>query len=92
MTTQTLQSTSTKTFVVRYEVTTYHAVEVERPENITEEDLLSSITRDELMSGEVQNDCAWDSLKSSWRDGNAAVYVYDEDDCYEDAFAEWVSF
>ena len=79
--------TATKTFIVRYP-STYHAVEVERPENLTESELLSSITRDELMSGEEQNDCGWDSLKSSWRNGDAQVYVYDEDDCYEEAFID----
>ena len=80
--------TQTKTFIVQYPVTTYHAVEVERPVDITEEELLKSITRDELMSGEEQNDCGWDSLKSNWRNKVADVYVYDEDDCYEPAFTE----
>ena len=83
MTTST--ATQTKTFLVRYPVTTYHAVEVERDTNISEEDLLKSITRTELTAGERQDDCAWDSLKSSWREGDAEVFVYDEDDCYEPA-------
>lgn len=75
-----------KTFIVRYPVVTYCAVEVERDENITEEELLASITRDDLAAGESQDDCAWDSLKAAWREADAECYVYDEDDCYEDAF------
>ena len=78
-------ATKTKTFIVRYPVTTYVAVEVERDANISEEELLRSISRDDLSKGETQDDCAWDSLKSSWRDADAVVYVYDEDDCYEEA-------
>ena len=82
----TATATKTKKFIVRYPVTTYYFVEVERAENITEEDLLNSITRDELTKGEAQNDCGWDSIKSAWRDGDAETYVYDEDDCWEEAF------
>ena len=79
--------TATKKFIVRYPVTIYCDVEVERPETITEEDLLKSITRDELGSGSTSDDCAWDSLKDRWRDKDIeAVYVYDEDDCYEEVF------
>ena len=81
--------TATKKFIVRYCVTTYQDVEVERPETITQEELLNSITRTELASGSSQDDCAWDSLKDRWRDGDAeAVYVYDEDDCYEEIFID----
>ena len=72
-----------KTFIVRYPVTTYHAVEVERDTDISEEALLESITRKELGEGEHQDDCGWDSVKTSWRDKEAEVYVYDEEDCYE---------
>ena len=72
-----------KTFVVRYPVVTYHAVEVTRPSDITEDELLQSITREELVSGEVQDDCAWDTLKMAWRDCDAEVFVYDEDECLE---------
>ena len=74
-----------KTFIVRYPVVTYHAVEVERDANITEEELLDSISKSDLMAGEAQDDCAWDSIKSAWREGEADIYVYDEDDCYEPA-------
>ena len=76
---------TTKTFIVRYPVVTYHAVEVERDATISEQALLESITRQDLVEGEAQNDCGWDSLKSSWREGDAEVFVYDEDDCYEPA-------
>lgn len=81
--------TATKKFIVRYPVTVYQDVEVERPEDITREDLINSITRTELAEGTPQDDCGWDSLKDRWRDGDAeAVYVYDEDDCYEEVFID----
>ena len=73
-----------KTFVVRYPVTTYYAVEVERDDNITENELLESITREELMKGEAQEDCAWDTLKDAWRECEGECYTYDEDGCYTD--------
>ena len=76
MTTST--STQTKTFIVRYPVTTYIDVEVTRPSDITEKELLTSIDRNELVNGVEQNDCAWDSLKSSWRDCAPDV-ILDED-------------
>lgn len=79
--------TATKKFIVRYPVTIYCDVAVERPENITEEELLKSITRNELADGDIQDDCAWDSLKDRWRDqDHEAVYTFDEDDLYEEAF------
>lgn len=80
-----MTTTTKKTFIVRYPVTTYHVVEVERDADISEDALLSSITRKELGEGEHQDDCGWDSVKTSWRDKEAEVYVYDEDDCYEPA-------
>ena len=81
MTTST--ATQTKTFIVRYPITYYYDVKVERDTSISEEDLLYSITRTELIAGERLDDFAWDSLKSSWREGDAEVFVIDEDDCYE---------
>ena len=75
-----------KTFIVRYPVTTYVAVEVERDENITEKALLESVTKDELLNGDDQDDCGWDTLKAAWREGVAEVYVYDAEGCYEDAY------
>ena len=81
--------TATKKFIVRYPLTIFCDVEVERPETITQEELLKSITRDELASGSTQDDCAWDSLKDRWRDADfEAVYVYDEDDLYEEVFID----
>ena len=74
-----------KTFIVRYPVVTYYAVEVEREEGTSVKDITESITRAELVTGEAQDDCAWDSIKEAWRDpAQAEVYVYDEDGCYED--------
>ena len=76
----------TKTFIVRYPVTSYHEVEVERDANITEEALLESVTRDDLMRGDTDDSGAWDSLKSSWRDSDAEVMVEGEDGCRDYAF------
>ena len=83
--TEATKTKETKTFVVRYAITDYVAVEVERDADISEEALLKSISKDDLVSGEHQTDGAWDSLKDAWRSQDAEVFVYDEDDCYEEA-------
>ena len=65
---------SMKTFIIRYPVVTYHNVTVVRDENITEDDLLDGITREELEEGESDTDCAWDTLKDAWREMNGEVF------------------
>ena len=67
MTTSTPTKTETQVFNITYTYTAYHSVSVERPSDISEEELLSSITRDELASGSDSGD-AWSSLKDSWRE------------------------
>ena len=42
----------TRTYRVSYEVTSYYDVYVDRPVDITQEELISSITRHDLSSGE----------------------------------------
>ena len=79
-------ATETKTFIVRYPVTTYYAVKVVRDADITEEALLQSVTREEITHGESEDDCAWDSIKNEWRECNAEVMMEDEDGCYDYAF------
>ncbi len=74
----TTSTTQTKTFIVRYPVTTYIDVEVQRPSDITEEELLNIIDKDELVNGVENDEGGWDSLKSAWRDGSPDV-ILDED-------------
>ena len=70
--------TTSKTFIVRYPVTTYIDVEVERPSDISREELLTSISKDDLINGDTIDEGAWDSLKSAWREGYAD-WICDED-------------
>ena len=84
MTNSTATKTDTKTFTIRYIVTGYYDVEVERPADITKEELLNSVDRDELMSGEENSDSAWDNLKAAWREGDADIYDEDWDLLFED--------
>ena len=45
-------STQTKTFIVRYPVVIYIDVDVERSSDITREELLESISKDDLVNGD----------------------------------------
>ena len=65
MTTSAPTKTDTKVFNITYTYTAYHRVSVERPSDISEEELLSSITYDELASGEDVGD-PWSDLKDEW--------------------------
>ena len=71
-------ATQTKTFIIRYPVSTYHEVCVERPADISEEELLGSISRQDLTNGMHCDDDAWDSVKDAWREGKAD-YICDEE-------------
>ena len=73
MTTST--QTDLKTFSISYRVVSYHYVQVDRPADITQAELLKSITKDELVSGE--EDGGWDGLKDAWRQGDVS-YIQDE--------------
>ena len=73
----TTTAIKTKIFIIRYPVTTYYDVKVVRDAKFREEELLDSITMTELMNGAQQTDCAWDSLKCSWRDG-CTDFILDE--------------
>ena len=41
-----------KTFIVRYPVVTYIDVELERSSDITREDLIESLSKDDLVNGD----------------------------------------
>ena len=77
----TATATETKTFIVRYLVTTIHSVAVERPADITEEDLRDSITGEEVSEGDCE--VGWDDVKEAWRQDNVDA-IYDKD--YNKAF------
>ena len=64
--TATPTKTDTQVFNITYTYTAYYSVSVERPSGITEQELLNSITRDELTSGSDSGD-AWSNLKEEWR-------------------------
>ena len=77
--------TGTKKFTINYPMTVYVVVEVERPANITEEDLLASITKDDLANAPVNDSNSWDSLKEEWRSAGAGeLYIHDEE--YNDIY------
>ena len=60
-------TTSTTTFQIYYPVTTYEIVEVERPSDISRDELLASVSREDLEDSIHENGgCAWDSLKDAW--------------------------
>ena len=66
----------TRRYQVSYFVTSYWNVYVDRPVDITEEELLNSITRDDLSSGEETG--GWDGLKLAWRNGDVSLILDDE--------------
>jgi hypothetical protein len=78
MTTST--KTETKTFSIFYRVVSDYIVEVERDANITEDELLKSITKDELLTGEESG--GWDGLKHAWREGDTSCINIDGDDAF----------
>ena len=68
---------NTRIYRIEYPVTSYYQVTVERPVDITEEELLASVTRDDLANGEDVSD-GWDMLKDAAREGNYSC-ILDED-------------
>jgi hypothetical protein len=73
----TTTATATKQFAVIYFVTTAYQVMVERPENITEADLLESVTREDLCSAEEAG--GWDGLTEAWKNDECEIRTLDED-------------
>ena len=58
--------TATKEFTIQYIFNSYCTVEVERPADISEKELLESVTREDLAAGDSQEG-GWDDLKEAWR-------------------------
>ena len=73
---------NTRTYRIQYPVTCYIEVAVDRPLDISEKDLLESVTRDELANGEDVSD-AWDSLKDAWRESNVSLILDEEGEAIE---------
>ncbi len=72
-------TTETKTFVVSFNVSYSVDVYVERPANITKDELQKSLTRDEVFTAADDNEMApYEGLKSAWRDNNCVIYETDE--------------
>ena len=67
---------NTRTYVISYEVTTYYDVPVERPADITEDELLSSITRQELWNAQETGD--GDGLKEAVREKRVSLILDEE--------------
>ena len=65
---------NTRTYRIQYPVTTYYEVCVVRDVDITEDDLLKSVTRTELANGEEIGD-AWDALKDAARECNVSLIL-----------------
>jgi hypothetical protein len=78
MTTTINAPTELKTFQVSYRVVSYYDIQVERPANITEEELIASITRDEALGGNGEESGGWDGLKEAWRTQDVSL-ILDED-------------
>ena len=62
-----MTTTTEKEFSIIYPVTSYVRVTVTRDANISEEDLLASISKDDLVNGSYDDDGVWDDLKEVWR-------------------------
>ncbi len=77
----TTTAIANKTFVLSYMVSYPVEVYVERPENITKDELIESVTYDEVFVAR-DGSAAYYSLKDAWRDNEAVVYSADEEgDC-----------
>ena len=63
----------TRTYQVSFMVNSYWNVFVDRPADITREELLNSITRDDLTSGDESG--GWDGLKEAWRNGDVSLIL-----------------
>jgi len=74
-------ATTKQTYTLHYSVSTTYVVEVERDADISEEALLSSITRDELEEA-VEGEDMWGNLKEAWRAASprdGSVFITDEE-------------
>ena len=71
----------TRTYNVSYEVTCYFDVYVERPADISKDELLDSITRDEIRGAERSGD--GDDVLEAWRSKSVSLILDEEGDAIE---------
>ena len=68
---------NTRIYRIQYPVTSFHEVRVSRPVDITEADLLTSVTRDDLANSEEVTD-TWDILKDVAGEGTYDLILDEE--------------
>ena len=66
---------------VNYNVNVTYTVEIERETLPTEEDLIDSITKDELVSGD--GELTWDAIKDAWRFSDPSDIIITDDEFNE---------
>lgn len=66
---------------VNYSVNVTYTVEIERETLPTEEDLIESVTKDELVNGD--GELTWDAIKDAWRYSNATDIIITDDEFNE---------
>ena len=72
---------TTKTFILRYPISVTYSIQVERDENISLEDLLSSVTKEDLLDGSV-SDVEWGDVKDLTSCTMEQVSIQDEEGNY----------
>ena len=63
-------------YTVSYNVGMYYDVTVERPADMSPKEIIESITRDEVASGNLEG--GWDEVKEAWRNDTVSL-IYDQD-------------
>ena len=66
---------------VNYNVNVTYTVEIERETLPTEDDLIDSITKDELVNG--AGELTWDAIKDAWRYSNPSDIIITDDEFNE---------
>lgn len=66
---------------VNYNVNVSYTVPIERETLPTEDELLESITRDELCGGD--GELTWDAIKDAWRFSNPSDVIVTDDEFNE---------
>ena len=62
-------------YTVSYAVTCFNDVIINRPSDMTAQEIIESVTRDEMASGEMTAE--WDGCKEAWRQQTVSL-IYDE--------------
>jgi len=63
---------------VNYNLNVTYTVQVERETLPTEDDLIASVTRDELLNGD--GELTWDDIKDAWRYSDPAdIFITDDE-------------